>query len=133
MTYNYAAAVTAGRNRNRVFEKVVQAIAAACAEEGLTQKDLADKMGRKPAQLSKWLSGPSNWTLDTVSDLLFSIEAEMEYDIVFNRDRNKSNQFNRTMPIQPIIDVQEFLNAKASITSSSAPLRVSEFKSEMAA
>jgi transcriptional regulator with XRE-family HTH domain len=108
VTYNYAAALAAGRNRNKVFGKIVKAIADSCREQGITQKDLADRIGRKPAQLSKWLSGPSNWTLDTVSDLLFCIDAEIECEVIFNKDRRKSNQFNHQMEV--LMDQQYFLD-----------------------
>ena len=135
MNYNYAAAVAAGRNRNRAFEKVIKAVELACEKKGLTQKDVAERIGRKPAQLSKWLSGPSNWTLDTVSDLLFGIEAEMDYEIIFNKDRKKSNQYNQRMPL-PLDNLnQPFWSvlAENSISSSSAPINVVEFKKEMVA
>jgi len=116
MTYSYGAALAAGRNRNRVFEVVVKAIVAACQDKGMSRKDLADKIGRKPAQLSKWLSGPSNWTLDTVSDLLYSIDAEIDCEVIFNESRRKSNSYNNNIGM--LHDQQLFLDTYSPMNRS---------------
>lgn len=36
---------------------------------GLTKKQLADAMGRRPSEITKWLSGQHNFTVATLSKL----------------------------------------------------------------
>ena len=94
MTRPYEMAVYAGRNRNNAYEAVIGALEAGAKAKGMTRKDIADAIGRSTPQLSLWLSGPSNWTLDTISDLLRSVDATVDYHVVFDADRKSSNQFN---------------------------------------
>ena len=43
------------------------------AQEGYTQKDLADKLQKRPSEISKWLNGDHNFTLRSIAKL----EAEL--------------------------------------------------------
>jgi transcriptional regulator with XRE-family HTH domain len=45
---------------------------------GLTQKDLADRMNKKPSEINKWLKGNHNLTLKTIAKL----EAELGDSII---------------------------------------------------
>ena len=45
---------------------------------GLTQKDLADRMNKKPSEINKWLKGKHNLTLKTIAKL----EAELGDSII---------------------------------------------------
>ena len=99
MPYSYEAALFAGRNRNRVYEAVIAAIEKAASETNMTRKDMAERIGCTPARVSQCLSGPSNWTLDTVSDLLFAIGAEMDYKVVSHADRKNTDKPDTVDPV----------------------------------
>lgn len=90
MNLPFEAALMAERNRNRVYEEVMRAIEDAAAKEGVTKSEIAKRLGKPASQISRWLSGPSNWTLDTVSHLLFAVSAEMDYSAIFHKDRKPS-------------------------------------------
>jgi DNA-binding phage protein len=70
------------RQKNRVFQSVVAYFADQAERYGLTKSSIADSLGKDRSQISRWFSGPGNWGLDTVSDLLLAMGAEMDHDIV---------------------------------------------------
>jgi ribosome-binding protein aMBF1 (putative translation factor) len=54
--------------------------------KGLGKKQFADKVGRKPSEITKWLSGTHNFTIETISD----IERVLSVRILNLSSRNKS-------------------------------------------
>lgn len=48
-------------------------------EKGFTQKDLAEKMEKKPSEISKWLNGEHNFTIRSIAKL----EAELGETILY--------------------------------------------------
>jgi hypothetical protein len=54
---------------------------------GLTQAELARRIGRGADQVNRWLGAPGNWTLQTVSDLLLGMASEPELAISRIRDK----------------------------------------------
>lgn len=70
------------RNRNKVYAAVVSLFSKLVDTERLTKREIAFRLGKEPAQITRWLSGPSNWTLDTVSDLLLAMGRELDYKVV---------------------------------------------------
>ena len=52
----------------------------------------------KPSQLTKWLAGPGNWTLDTVSNLLFSIDAELDFSVSSFAKKSQIKRVGRPLP-----------------------------------
>jgi transcriptional regulator with XRE-family HTH domain len=80
------------RYRNRVFSKLVSFITEQAQRQHLTQKDIAERIRKDPASISRLLSSPSNLTLDTISDLLLAFDAEAEPpEIVQFKDRRPAN------------------------------------------
>ncbi len=45
---------------------------------GLTRSKLAKRLGKRPEQITRWLAAPGNLTLDTISDLLLTMNAEID-------------------------------------------------------
>lgn len=80
------------RQKNRVFQSVIAYFADQVKVRGLSKRDVATLLNRDPAQITRWLSGPSNWTLDTISDLLLAMNAELEIKIIALDDDLVSNR-----------------------------------------
>ena len=57
---------------------IVERIHAILEERGLKQKDLANMLGKKESEISKWMRGTHNFTIDTIS----SIENVLGYPIL---------------------------------------------------
>ena len=66
------------RHKNRVFAALASFFAEEAERTGVSKKDIAARLGRDPASITRWLSNPSNLTLDTISDLLLALDAEAE-------------------------------------------------------
>ena len=58
--------------------RIVDRIHNILQEKGLKQKDLALKLGKSEAEISKWMRGTHNFTIDT----LVSIEVALDAPIV---------------------------------------------------
>jgi hypothetical protein len=62
------------RLKARVYELIVNSFLNQCeANSSLTQASIARRLEKRPEQINRWLSGPSNLTLETVSDLVLGI------------------------------------------------------------
>lgn len=61
-------------------------LASAIKAKGLKKKEFAEKLGKRPSEISKWLSGTHNFTTDTLID----IEALLSVQLI---DAEKSNPF----------------------------------------
>ena len=79
------------RQKNRVFVELVHFFAEEAERRGVTKKDLALSLKKNPSQITRWLSAPSNFELDTLSDILLALGAEMDHRIVRFEDRPQQN------------------------------------------
>lgn len=46
-------------------------------KKGWSKKELADKMEKRPSEITKWLSGTHNFTSDTLFDLQYLLECTL--------------------------------------------------------
>ena len=76
-------------------------IADVMKERGITQKQLALKLGKKPSEISRLLTGMHNFTHDT----LFEIGYALEVKLLCPEFEEKTNmvQFNERVPITIIV------------------------------
>jgi len=69
------------RRDNRLWIKRSQAIAlmvlSILKERGMSQKELASKMGISPQQVNKWLKGNENFTFETISKIEEALQTEL--------------------------------------------------------
>jgi len=76
------------RNRNRIYDLVLSEF----LRSGISQATLARRLGKGTDIVCRRLGAPGNWTLDTVSDLLFGISgAEPEYGLSYPLDGPRRN------------------------------------------
>lgn len=71
-------------------------IAAAMQRKGMTQKALADQLGKKESEVSRWLSGLHNFTLKSLTRL----EAVLGEDLVLTF-RDQAIPAARTVSVKP--------------------------------
>lgn len=55
-------------------------IAEAMASVGVTNSDLARMMGKSPSEITKWLSGTHNFTIDTLTEISNALNVEIQTD-----------------------------------------------------
>lgn len=66
------------RLKNKVHSDIAGLFNDEAERRGLTKKDIAERLSKDPAQITRWLTIPTNLTLDTLSDLFLAMEADLE-------------------------------------------------------
>ncbi len=57
------------RNRNKAHSALLEEF----VRSEISKAELAEMLGKRPEQITRWLAGPGNLTLDTLSDLFFAL------------------------------------------------------------
>lgn len=57
------------REETRLSFDIADRIHALMLEKGLSKKQFADALGRRPSEITKWLSGEHNFTIATLAKL----------------------------------------------------------------
>lgn len=63
----------------RTYGDIVVRINSLLKEKGMTQKELAEQLNKKPSEISKWLKGEHNFTLRSIAKL----EAELGEPLLY--------------------------------------------------
>lgn len=75
--------------RARLFGAIRVAAEYRKEAEGLARKDVADRMGRDEATVSRTFSAPANWTLKTISDLCYALNLDIQFVLIDRLDRDR--------------------------------------------
>lgn len=98
----------------RWYGDIVVRIHQLLREKGWSQKDLAEKLEKKPSEISRWLSGEHNFTLTTLAKLQAELEAEILY--VPKKDSfhvRRGGTFKAVVPkAEPISSTVQFTESK---------------------
>jgi len=96
------------RYKNRVFNRLAEFFAGEAKDRGLTKKIISERLGKDPAQITRWLSNPGNLTFDTLSDLLFAMEAEPEPPVIIRLEE-------KAKPNYVCFMISEVLESKSDV------------------
>jgi hypothetical protein len=70
------------RQQYKIYSEIAQFFANEAENGRITRKEIAQLLGKDPAQITRWLSSPANLQSDTISDLLLAMGAEMDHRVV---------------------------------------------------
>lgn len=79
------------RLKNHVFTQLVTFFDEEAQKRGITKRDLAAALKKDAGQLNRVLNHPSNLTLETISDLLVALDAELDTRVVRFSERAPAN------------------------------------------
>lgn len=81
--------------------QIVDRIHEILTEKGMKQKDLALLLGKKEAEISKWMRGTHNFTIDTIVSIEKALEAPI-LQVVHQEYETPTYEFNNMMACEPL-------------------------------
>ncbi|MFZ5674164.1 MAG: helix-turn-helix domain-containing protein [Pseudomonadota bacterium] len=95
------------RLKNRIHSDIAGLFNDEAERKGLTKKDIAERLSRDPGQITRWLTTPTNLTLETISDLLLAMDADLE---------------TRALPFDHVLPANEVHPLIAKVIDSAQPV-----------
>jgi transcriptional regulator with XRE-family HTH domain len=56
---------------------VAQALESLLKNKGISKSEFAAKMGKSPSEISKWMSGKHNFTIDTLMEIAHALKVDL--------------------------------------------------------
>ena len=88
---------------NNFYDFVIEKFLLEKERSQLTKAKLAQRIGRGPDQVNRWLSSPGNWTIGTVARLLVGISGE---EAILD-SKNMLNRSPQNMSAMTLLDDDE--------------------------
>lgn len=86
-------------------------------EKGLSQKEFAQIMGKKPSEISKWLTGNHNFTHDTLVDIQDILDTSLINSEITTSKVQSLNKIECTIKVKAS-NVSTIISTKSSFTQS---------------
>ena len=82
--------------------QIVDRIHEILVAKGLKQKDLASLLGKKEAEISKWMRGTHNFTIDTLVSIEKALGAPI-LQVVAQEEKAPAYEFESMMASEPLL------------------------------
>jgi transcriptional regulator with XRE-family HTH domain len=86
--------------RDRVWVEATENLCVLMERSGITRAELARRLGKSPAYISKMLSGTQNLTLATLSDAFFELDRSMHISYAEPTERVVIVKSRRRRPVR---------------------------------
>lgn len=108
------------RLRSRLYTRVLETFDSQASLGKISKARLAKRLGKRPEQITRWLSGPNNFNADTVAMLLFGMGAELDPQVVSMEGRKPNYRHPLATRITPgTIQVRPTSTQNVKVTTSS--------------